>query len=213
MLRLRAKALKKLGSIFQVSRSSWPLNSTHLFLNLICMQISVTEWLSALLNCVFYLVGMTLTSGRFSSLAMFLTMWILCGFWCQQEPFAPKNSAAQTTGNNRGVNTSSTSNPKSPKFSPMFHTETSSPHQVSFPVFYYVYVFLLMPISQVKGRWIWCRYCTELEGLNWRIVNRFFVPSHSFIAGQWSRRLLIFQLVKCYLTKKIIKGPSQTGAS
>jgi curved DNA-binding protein CbpA len=70
----------------------------------------------------------------------------------QQEPFAPKNSAAQTTGNNRGVNTSSTSNPKSPKFSTMFHTETSSPHQVSFPVFYYVYVFLLMPISQVKGR-------------------------------------------------------------
>jgi hypothetical protein len=51
-----------------------------------------------------------------------------------QEPFAPKNSAAQTTGNNRGVNTSSTSNPKSPKFSPMFHTETSSPHQGGGPV-------------------------------------------------------------------------------
>jgi hypothetical protein len=105
------------------------------------------------------------------------------------------------------VNTSSTSNPKSPKFSTMFHTETSSPHQVSFPVFYYVYVFLLMPISQVKGRWIWCRYCTELEGLNWRIVNRFFVPSHSFIAGQWSRRLLIFQLVKAILQKKLSKVP------
>jgi hypothetical protein len=78
---------------------------------------------------------MTLTPGRFSSLAMLLTMWTLCGFRCQQEPFAPKNIAAQTTGNNHGVNTSSTSNPKSPNFSPMFHTETSSPHQVSFSSF------------------------------------------------------------------------------
>jgi hypothetical protein len=51
-----------------------------------------------------------------------------------QEPFAPKNIAAQTTGNNHGVNTSSTSNPKSPKFSPTFHTETSSPHQGGGPV-------------------------------------------------------------------------------
>jgi curved DNA-binding protein CbpA len=51
-----------------------------------------------------------------------------------QEPFAPKNNAAQTTGNNHGVNTSSTSNPKTPKFSPMFHTETSSPHQGGGPV-------------------------------------------------------------------------------
>jgi curved DNA-binding protein CbpA len=51
-----------------------------------------------------------------------------------QEPFAPKNIAAQTTGNNHGVNTSSTSNPKSPNFSPMFHTETSSPHQGGGPV-------------------------------------------------------------------------------
>jgi len=102
------------------------------------MQISVTAWLSALLNCVFYFVGMTLTPCRFSSLAMLLTVWILCGFWCQQEPFAPKKIPGQTTGNNPGANTASTSNPKSPKspkFSPMFHTETSSARQVSFSSF------------------------------------------------------------------------------